>query len=50
MTVCDNLKCVEEYINIIDKITTEDVKKVANDYLALNKAVIAALLPESFKD
>lgn len=50
MTVCDNLKCVEEYINIIDKITAEDVKKVANDYLALNKAVIAALLPESFKD
>lgn len=50
MTVCDNLNCVEEYINIIDKITTEDVKNVASEYLALNKAVISTLLPESFKD
>ena len=46
MTVCDNLKCVEDYINMIDIITVEDVKLASEKFLNINKAVISLLLPE----
>ncbi|MCD7878831.1 MAG: insulinase family protein [Candidatus Gastranaerophilales bacterium] len=49
MTLCNKLECVEEYINTIDTITTEDIKTAANEYLDINKAVIAVLMPESYK-
>ena len=49
MTVCDNLECVEEYINVIDEITLDDIKQVAQKYLAINHATISVLMPESYK-
>ena len=49
MTVCNKLECVEEYIEAIDSITIEDIKNTANKYLNINNAVIAVLMPESFK-
>ena len=48
MTVCGKLECVEEYNEIIDKITTEDIKNTAEKYLNLNKAVIAVLMPDTY--
>ena len=49
MTVCDNLEYIEEYINIIDTITMEDIKNVAQQYLNINHATISILMPESYK-
>ena len=49
MTVCNNLECVEEYIEVIDKITAEDIKNTAKEYIAINHAVISVLMPESYK-
>ncbi|MBQ3642527.1 insulinase family protein [bacterium] len=48
MTVCNNLECVEEYINTIDKITVDDIKTCAKQYLDINHAVISVLMPEAF--
>lgn len=50
MTVCNNLNCIEEYINIIDKITADDIQNTAKKYLNTDNAVIAVLMPEEFKD
>lgn len=50
MTVCSNLECVEEYIEIIDKITVEDIKQTAKEYLNVENAVIAVLMPESYNN
>ena len=49
MTVCNSLECVEEYINVIDLITIDDIKTCANKYLNINNAVISVLMPETFK-
>ncbi len=46
MTVCDNLKCVEEYLKVIDTITTEDIKETAKQYINADNAVISVLMPE----
>ena len=46
-TVCNNLKCIEEYIKSIEEITKEDVKIAAQRYLDLKHAVIAVLMPEN---
>ena len=46
MTVCNNLECVEEYVETIDKITTEEIRQAAEKYLDLNHAVISVLMPE----
>lgn len=50
MTVCDDLKYVEEYKNVIDKITIDDIKATANKYLDIKHAVISVLMPESYKN
>ena len=50
MTVCNKLEYVEEYINIIDKITAEDIKNIAQKYINTNYATISILMPESFKN
>ncbi len=49
MTVCDDLKYVDEYINIIDKITLKDVQTAANTYINVDKAVISVLMPDTYK-
>ena len=49
MTVCNKLEYVEEYNNVIDTITIDDVKSVANKYIKLENSVIAVLMPESYK-
>lgn len=50
MTVCDDLKYVEEYKNVIDGITIDDIKATANKYLDIKHAVISVLMPESYKN
>ncbi len=49
MTVCNKLEYVEEYIKVIDEITAEDIKKTAKEYMDINHAVIAVLMPEEYK-
>ena len=49
MTVCNKLECVEEYIEVIDKITLEDIKAAAKQYLDINHAVISVLMPETYQ-
>ncbi len=50
MTVCNKLEYLQEYINVIDTITKEDIQKCAKKYLDINHAVISVLLPDSFKN
>ena len=50
MTVCENLEFVEEYINVIEQITLDDIKEVAQKYLDINHATISVLMPESYKN
>ncbi len=49
MTVCDKLEYVEDYIKITDEITSDDIKKTAKEYIDINHAVIAVLMPEEYK-
>ena len=46
MTVCNDLKLVEDYLKILDAITPQDLKIVANKYLNIDAASISVLLPE----
>ena len=50
MTVCNDLKYVEEYKNVIDTITLDDIKITAKKYLDINHAVISILMPESYQN
>lgn len=50
MTVCDKLEYVEEYVNVIDTITKEDLKAVAQKYINPNHATISILMPENYKN
>lgn len=45
MTVCDDLKLVEDYLKILDEISVEDLKEVARKYLNINSASISVLMP-----
>lgn len=47
MTVCDGLEQVEQYLDVLEHITAEDLKKCANKYLSINHASISILLPNS---
>ncbi len=49
MTVCNKLEYVEEYIKVIDEITLEDIKQTAKEFIDINHAVIAVLMPEEYK-
>ncbi len=49
MTVCDKLDCVEEYINVIDKITVKDIEVTAKKFLNTKNAVISVLMPQKYK-
>lgn len=46
MTVCENLALVEEYLNILEQITTKDLQEAAQNYLNISNAVISVLMPE----
>ncbi len=50
MTVCDKLDYVEEYVETIDTITADEIKNTAEQYLNTDKAVIAVLMPESYRN
>lgn len=47
MTVCNDLKLVEEYLADLDSITVEDLETAIKKYLSIDNAVISVLLPEA---
>ena len=46
MTVLGNLEQANEYLEIVQGITVNEVLEIARNYLTLNKATIAVMLPE----
>lgn len=49
MTVCNDLKLVEDYLKILDEISIEYIQDVAKKYLNIDNASISVLLPEQHK-
>ncbi len=47
ITVCGDLKIIEQYLNYLDEITTADIEKTIRKYLNINNAVITVLVPEN---
>ncbi len=47
MTVCDDLKIIEHYLNDLENITVEDLENTIKKYLNINNAVISVLVPEN---
>lgn len=45
MTVCDDLKLVEDYLKMLEEITVEDLQDAAKRYLNIDNAVISVLMP-----
>ena len=45
MTVCSGLEQAKEYVELLDKISKEDVKEAAKYYLSLNSYSLSILLP-----
>lgn len=46
MTVCDDLKLIEDYLKDVEDISIEDLENTIKTYLNLNNAVISLLEPE----
>ena len=46
MTVCEDLKLIEDYLKDVNDITIEDLENAAKKYLSLDHAVISLLMPE----
>ena len=46
MTVCNDLKIIERYLDYLENITAEDLEEVIKKYLNINNAVISVLVPE----
>ncbi len=46
----DDIKYYETYLDNIKKVTVDDVKRVANKYLGVEKSAISILLPENSKE
>lgn len=46
MTVCDDLKLIEEYLADLDSITVADLEETIKKYLDINNVVISVLMPE----
>ena len=46
MTVCEDLKLIENYLKAIEAITVDDLENTIRKYLNLNNAVISILEPE----
>lgn len=47
MTVCEDLKLIENYLKDVEDITIEDLENTVKKYLNLNNAVISILEPET---
>lgn len=46
MTVCEDLKLIEEYLNDLESINVEDLNNTIRKYLDLNNSVLSVLTPE----
>ena len=46
MTVCEDLKLIEDYLRDLDAITISDLENTIKKYLNVNNAVISILEPE----
>lgn len=46
----DDIKYYETYLDNIKKVTAEDVKRVANKYLGVEKSAVSIVLPENMKE
>ena len=46
MTVCEDLKLIEDYLKDLDAITISDLENTIKNYLNINNAVISILEPE----
>ena len=49
-TVCKDPEIMIDYINLLEKVTSEDIQKYSKEYLDLNKSVFAVLMPEGEKN
>lgn len=47
MTVCEDLKLIEDYLKLVEDITVEDLENSIRQYLNLNNAVISILEPDA---
>ena len=47
MTVCDDLKLIEDYLADLDSITVADLENSIKQYLSIENAVISVLMPEA---
>ena len=47
MTVCEDLKLIEDYLKDVNDITVEDLENTIKKYLNLDNAVISILMPEN---
>lgn len=47
MTVCEDLKLIENYLKDLEDITIEDLESTIKKYLSINNAVISILEPEN---
>lgn len=50
MALTNDIKFYDNYLDNIKSITKEDVKRVAQKYLGINKSAISIVLPESAKN
>jgi zinc protease len=46
MTVCEDLRLIEDYLKDLDGITIEDLKSTIEKYLNINNSVLSILVPE----
>lgn len=46
MTVCEDLKLIEEYLNYLEAINVEDLNNTIKKYLDINNSVLSILMPE----
>lgn len=46
MTVCSDLKLIEDYLADLDSISVDDLEEIIRKYLSLDNAVISVLVPE----
>lgn len=47
MTVCDDLKLIEDYLADLDSITVADLENSIKQYLSIENVVISVLMPEA---
>lgn len=50
MVTGNDIKIYDNYVDNIKKVTPDDVKRVANKYLGINKSAVSIVLPESTKE